>query len=123
MSAISTADMPAPVRAYFEAMNKYDSAGMVAAFSTDALINDVQREFWGPESIKRWTVKEIVGDKVITTKFVEAKAHHGDYIVSAEFDGEYDKTGVPDPLVLTMYFSLDSDQVTRLIILHNKPGY
>jgi hypothetical protein len=91
MSTISTADMPAPVRRYFDAMNGYDSAGMVAAFSTDALVNDVQREFWGPEAIHRWTAKEIVGDKVHTTTFVEAKAHHGDYLVSAEFDGDYDR--------------------------------
>jgi hypothetical protein len=123
MSAITTADMPAPVRAYFEAMNNYDNAAMVAVFSTDALVNDVQREFWGPESITGWSAKEIVADKVHTTKFVEAKAHHGNYLVSAEFDGDYDKTGLPDPLVLTLYFSLDNNQITQLIILHNKPGY
>src|ERR1700732_5342786 len=87
MPAITTADMPTPVRRYFEAMNSYNSADMVAAFSADALVNDVQREFWGPESIQRWTAKEIVGDKVHTTDFVEAKAHHGNYLVSAEFDG------------------------------------
>lgn len=123
MSTFTTADMPGPVRDYFQAMNRYDSAGMVAAFTTDGLVNDVQREFWGPQSIKRWTDKEIVGEKVIITKFVEAKTQHGDYIVSAEFDGEYDKTGLPDPLVLTLYFSLDGDKITRLIILHNKPGH
>ena len=44
-------------------------------------------------------------------------------VVSAEIDGEYDKTGVPDPLVLTFYFSLRDDKITRLIILGNKPGY
>lgn len=123
MPVVNTADMPTPVRDYFQAMNDHDSAGMVAAFTTDGLVNDVQREFWGPEAIKRWTDEELVGPKVITTKFVEAKAHHGDYIVSAEFDGAYDKTGLPDPLVLSLYFSLHGDQITRLIILQNKPGY
>jgi len=123
MSTIATADMPAPVRDYFEAMNNLDSAGMVAVFPSDGLVNDIQREFWGPESIKRWTDREIVGDKVVTRKFVGVKEHYGDYIVSAEVDGEYDKTGLPNPLVLTFYFSLTGDQISRLIILGNKPGY
>ena len=123
MSVINPLEMPAPVRSYFEAMNRYDRDGVVRAFAEDALVNDVQREFWGSESISRWTEKEIVGEKVIATKFVAAKTHYGDYIVSAEFDGDFDKTGLPDPLVLTHYFSLHDNHITRLIILHNKPGY
>ena len=115
--------MPAPVRDYFTAMNALDSAGMVAPFVSDGLVNDIQREFWGPEAIKRWADRESIGDKVVWKTFTDAKTHHGDYIVSAEVDGEYDKTGLPDPLVLTFYFSLRDDKITRLIILGNKPGY
>ena len=121
--SISIDTMPAPVRDYFTAMNALDSAGMVAPFVSDGLVNDIQREFWGPEAIKRWADRESIGDKVVWTTFTDAKTHHGDYIVSAEVDGEYDKTGVPDLLVLTFYFSLRDDKITRLIILGNKPGY
>jgi hypothetical protein len=123
MSGITTADLPAPIRHYFTAMNNLDSAGMAAVFPDDGLVNDIQREFWGPESIKRWADKESIGDKVVTTRFLEAKEHYGDYIVSAEVDGEYDKTGLPDTLVLTFYFTLAGDLISRLIILGNKPGY
>jgi ketosteroid isomerase-like protein len=122
MTAITTDVMPARVRQYFTAMNAFDGSGMVSAFADDAVVNDVQREFLGHQSIQRWTHREIVGDKVVTTKFTETREHHGDYFVSAEIDGEYDKTGLPDPLVLTFYFSLD-DKISRLIILANKPGY
>jgi hypothetical protein len=123
MNNIATAELPAPIRDYFIAMNNLDSAGMVALFPHDGLINDIQREFWGPESIKRWVDKESVGDKVVTTKLLEVKEHYGDFIVSAEVDGEYDKTGLPTPLVLTFYFTLAGDQISRLIILGNRPGY
>jgi hypothetical protein len=78
MSVINPLEMPAPVRSYFEAMNRYDRDGVVRAFAEDALVNDVQREFWGSESISRWTDKEIVGEKVIATKFVAARTHYGD---------------------------------------------
>jgi hypothetical protein len=120
---ISLDTMPAPVRDYFTAMNALDSAGMVAPFTSDGLVNDIQREFWGPEAMKRWADRESIGDRVVWTSFTDAKAHHGDYIVSAEVDGEYDKTGLPDPLVLTFYFSLENDKITRLIMSGNKPGY
>jgi hypothetical protein len=116
-------DMPAPVAAYLTAMNAFDGAGMVAPFATDGLVNDIQREFWGPGAIRRWVDKESVGDKVVWTRITAAREHHGDCIVEAEVDGEYDKTGLPDPLVLTFYFSLSGDRITRLIILGNKPGY
>ncbi|MEU6586223.1 nuclear transport factor 2 family protein [Nocardia sp. NPDC046763] len=123
MSTITTTDMPPPVHRYFEAMNRLDGSGMAAPFPADGLVNDIQREFWGPDAIKRWADKESVGDNVVVTKYVEAKEHYGDYIVSAEVDGDYDKTGLPDPLVLTFYFSLAGDRISRLIILGNKPGY
>jgi hypothetical protein len=121
--SVSLETMPAPVQDYFTAMNALDSAGMVGAFTSDGLVNDIQREFWGPEAIKRWADRESIGDKVVWTSFPDARAHHGDYIVSAAVDGEYDKTGLPDPLILTHYFSLENDKITRLIIIGNKPGY
>ena len=96
---------------------------IVAPFTSDGLVNDIQREFWGPESIKRWADRESIGDKVVWKAFTDPMTHHGDYIVSAEIDGEYDKTGLPDPVVLTYYFSLENDKITRLIISPNKPGY
>jgi len=40
--------------------------------------------------------------------------------VHAVMDGTYDKTGLPDPLILSFYFSLRDDRITQLIILHNK---
>jgi hypothetical protein len=123
MTAITTDAMPTPVRQYFTAMNAFDSPGMVSAFADDAVVNDIQREFVGHRSIQRWADREIVGDKVVTTKFTETREHHGDHFVSAEINGEYDKTGLPDPLVLTFYFSLDDDKISRLIVLANKPGF
>jgi hypothetical protein len=45
---------------------------------------------------------------------------HGDVTVHARTEGTYDKTGLPDPLVLSLYFSLRDDRITQLIIIHNK---
>jgi hypothetical protein len=64
-----------------------------------------------------------VGDHVVTTDFTDAKEHHGSWIFSAAIDGEYDKTGLPDPLILTYYFTLGGNKIAGFIILGHKPGY
>jgi hypothetical protein len=115
--------VPQPIRDYFTAMNAFNSEGMIAPFTDDGLVNDIQREFWGPDAIKRWADKESVGDHVATTDFTEVKEHHGSWFISTAVDGEYDKTGLPNPLILTYYFTLDGNQISSLIILGNKPAY
>jgi hypothetical protein len=39
----------------------------------------------------------------------------------AVMDGNYDRTGLPDPLVLTFHFALAGDHIAQLIIVHNQP--
>ena len=63
--------------------------------------------------------KEIFGDSVTFTP-LQALDRHGDVTVHERTDGTYDKTGLPDPLVLSLYFSLRDDRITQLIIIHNK---
>jgi hypothetical protein len=57
---------------------------------------------------------------VITNPTTTAE-HYGEVIVHAVTDGEYDKTGLPDPLVLTYYFTVRGDRIVRLIIIRNEP--
>ena len=46
--------------------------------------------------------------------------HYGNFIVTANVDGNYDKRGLPDPLVLTLYFTPQSELIVQLIILRNR---
>jgi hypothetical protein len=56
----------------------------------------------------------------VTMKVLKFVEHFGDVIVTANVDGDYDKTGLPGPLVLTFYFVLRAEQVARLVILNNR---
>jgi ketosteroid isomerase-like protein len=116
-----SAKLPAPITAYVQATNDHDIDAFLASFSEDALVNDVQREFWGKAAIAKWAEREIFGAKV-TMEVVNAVDHYGDLIVTAKLDGNYDKTGLPDPLLMTFYFMLRSDKITKLIILLKKPA-
>jgi len=112
----------APVLADFiAAVNAFDEDAIVATFASDALVNDVHREFWGREAIRRWVAREIVGDRV-TVAVTEVLDNHGDTIVRGRYDGDYDKTNVPDPLILTHYFTVRDGKIVTLIVISNTPA-
>jgi hypothetical protein len=114
----------APVLAeYFAAVNAFDEDAIVAAFAGNALVNDVHREFWGADAIRRWVAREIVGDRV-TIEVTEMLDHYGGSIVRGRCDGDYDKTNLPDELILTHYFTVRDGKIVTLIIIPNTPdGY
>ena len=107
------------VAEFFAAVNAFDADGIMETFADDALVNDIRREFWGKDAIGRWVAKEIVGDKV-TVKVTEVIGHHALTIVRGRYDGDYDKTGMPDELILTHYFILSAGKIASLIIIHNR---
>jgi ketosteroid isomerase-like protein len=53
--------LDAPIRDAFEATNRGDSEGFVAAFAEDAVLNDWGRTFTGREEIARWNANENIG--------------------------------------------------------------
>jgi hypothetical protein len=89
---------------------------IVAPFAEDALVNDARREFWGTEAIRRWVAKEIVGDRV-TIQVTEAIEHHGLTIVRGRYDGEFDRTNLPDEIILTNYFTIREGKIDSLIVI------
>jgi hypothetical protein len=116
-----TATLPPVVERYIAAANAFDLDAMMATFVEDAFVNDNHREFWGKEAIRKFAAKELVGDKV-TMAVTNVRHHHGMVVVAAKFDGTYDKTNLPDPLILTSYFLLDGDKIATLFIIFNKPA-
>jgi len=46
--------------------------------------------------------------------------HYGNFIVTANIDGDFDKRGLSEPLVLAFYFTPHDDQIVQLIILRNR---
>ena len=114
-----THNLPKIVGDNIAACNAHDIEAWMATFAPDALVNDIQRGFVGTEAIRRFADAEIFGTNV-TMDVQRAWDRHGDVRVHARLDGTYDKTGLPDPLILTFYFTLRDDRITQLIILHNK---
>ncbi len=112
--------LPTPVRTYIAAVNAFDGHTLIGAFSDDAVVNDTRREFGGVNAIRAWLDREIIGDKV-TMKVTGTRMNDALVIVDAEMDGDYNKDGLPDPLVLTHYFTLADDHIAQLVIILNQP--
>jgi ketosteroid isomerase-like protein len=119
MATDITNTLPKVVADHIAACNAHDAEAWMATFAPDAMVNDIQREFIGADAIRAFADAEIFGTKV-TMAVHRAWDRHGDVTVHARLDGTYDKTGLPDPLILSFYFSLRGDRITQLIILNNK---
>ena len=112
--------LPPVVAGHIAAVNAHDEDAIVATFAADALVNDAHREFWGTEAIRRWVAREMTGDRV-TIDVTEVIEHHGDTIVRGRYDGTYDKTNLPEELILTNYFTVRDGKIASLIVILNTP--
>jgi ketosteroid isomerase-like protein len=117
----TTTQLTGVIADHVKAVNAFDTEAVVATFAADAYINDVSREIHGTDAIRRFVAKEIVGDNV-TMDVTEAIDHHGDTIVRATYDGDFDKADLPNPLILTNYFSVRDNKIVSLITILNKPS-
>jgi hypothetical protein len=113
--------LPTPVAAYIAATNVFDIDAIMATFAEDALVNDHRNEFAGRDAIREWAQREIVNDRV-TMQVTNAACRGSGVAVTAIIGGNFDKTGLPDPLMLTFYFSFSGERIDQLIIVHNKPA-
>ena len=114
-------ELPGVIAKHIRAVNAFDTDAIVATFNQDAYVNDNRREILGIDAIRRWVEKELVGDRV-TMDIREIVDHHGEIIVRAAYDGNYDKTHLPDELVLSNYFRVVDERIVSLTIIFNRPS-
>jgi len=110
------------VAEHVAAVNAGDLDAILATFAEDAYINDARREFRGSAAIRRFIAKEIVGDH-IEMDVREVLEHYGDTIVRAAYEGDFDRTNLPDgDVVLTNYFSVRDGKIVSLVTVNNRPA-
>ncbi len=117
--AIAPATLPPLIAAFVDATNSFDLERLLATFAEDALVNDQLRDYWGKAAIREWAERDIIGER-LTMTVTTLVGHYGNFIVSANVDGDFDKRGLPDPLVLAFYFTPHNAMIVQLIILRNR---
>jgi hypothetical protein len=114
------AELTGVVAEHIAAVNAQDTDAIMATFADDAYVNDARREFAGRDAVRRWVEREMTGDKV-RIEVREVLDHYGDTIVRGAYDGEFDKTNLPDELVLSNYFSVRDGKIVSLVVIFNQP--
>jgi hypothetical protein len=116
-----TTELPAVIAEHIAAVNAFDVDAIVATFAADSYVNDNRREIVGMDAIRQFVAKEFVGDHV-TMEVLEVVDHYGDIIVRARFDGTYDKTNLPDELIMSEYFAIRHGKIVSLAVIFNQPS-
>jgi len=118
MQILAAEALPQIIRDHIAAYRHSDLDAHMTTLAADALVNDIRREFLGAAAIRAWAEAEIIVPRV-TLEVESAFEHLGDPIVRFRVDGDFDKTNLPDPLVLTYYFAIRDGLIAQLIILNN----
>ena len=113
--------LPPVVAEHISAVNAFDTDRIVDTFAADAYVDDNRREIWGADAIRKFMNKEFAGDHV-TMEVREIIDNYGDIIVRAKYDGTYDKTNLPDELIMSSYFSIRDNKIVSLTVIFNQPS-
>ncbi|GAA2016453.1 nuclear transport factor 2 family protein [Microbacterium ulmi] len=106
-----TIQLPAAIRTFIDATNRGDSDAFVAAFASDAHLDDWGRGFDGHAGIRSWDRTDNIGKRA---HFELVDATHGEtpgsYVVTLTVTGDgYNGTG-------PMRFELRDGLIARLLI-------
>lgn len=99
--------------AYVGSINSRDSAAFITLFANGAIVNDAGREFRGVAAIEEWSRRDIF-DARITLDVIAVADRDGETVVTTIVDGDFDRTGLPDPVVIDHRLTIDDEKIVRL---------
>lgn len=87
----------------------------VEALSQAGKVLDEGKEWVGKATIKKWSDEHHFSANV-TIDPQKDRQHEAETMVVFKVDGDFDKTGLPDPLYLEFYFQIRNHKIKRLAI-------
>ncbi len=92
-------ELPATAAEYVRSINEHDPAAFIALFAEDSVVNDAGREFCGLAAIQAWSKSDIF-DPNVTLEVIRADGRDQDVAVVTKVDGNFDRTGLPNPVII-----------------------
>jgi ketosteroid isomerase-like protein len=108
-----TTDISAVADAYVRATNEQDAAGFLGLFAEDAVVDDNGRGFRGSAAIGEWSEREIFAVNV-RLEVMGVEERGGETVVRSKVDGDFDRTGLPDPLVIEHSIRVEGGRIVGL---------
>lgn len=98
---------------YVRSINERDSESLMGLFDEQAIVDDAGRMFHGREAIRSWSAREIF-DAEVKLEVLKTSESAGGVAVTTKVDGNFDRTGLPDPVVIRQEFAVQDGKVTKL---------
>ena len=108
-------NLPWPVASFLRAVNGGAKADFAASFADDAVVVDVNRELRGLDAITAWANADIFA-ALVHFEVMDVAERTGQTTVTVKIDGTFDRTGLPDPLVMNHEFTVAEGKITELRI-------
>jgi hypothetical protein len=105
--------LPAVIASYLRSINARDAAAFQSSFTENAVVKDVGREVRGVAAIADWANTDIFAVNV-SLELMDTKERDGQFIITVKVDGTFDRTGLPDPLMMEHCFVLAGDRIASL---------
>ena len=107
--------LPGPIASYLRAVNTGAKEEVPAIFADDAVVIDVNRELRGLDAITAWAGADIFAAHV-HLDVLDVTERQGRTVVRVKIDGTFDRTGLPDPLVMNHDFKVAEGKIAELRI-------
>jgi hypothetical protein len=108
-----TTQLPTPAESYIRATNSHNAAAFHGLFADNALVDDNGREFRGLDAIKEWSNREIFAAQV-TLEVIDIADREGETVITTKVDGNFDRTGLPDPVIIDHHITAASGKIVAL---------
>jgi hypothetical protein len=108
-------ELPQSIAGFIAATNAHNTEGLLDTLTRSAVITDEGQEYRGIAAIREWSDEKYIGAKVILD-VVDLVNSNGKIIVTVKVDGNFDKTGLPDPFLMDFHFTIDRIKIGALNI-------
>lgn len=105
--------LPGPAANYIRTVNGKDPVGLLALFAEDAVVDDAGRIITGGEAVRAWAASDIVAANV-TFDVLDSRGDDSAATITAKVNGTFDRTGLPDPLIMTFQIAALRGKITKL---------
>lgn len=105
--------IPEPIKSSIKAANDHDTNSFLWNFLATAVLSDEGQEYRGIEAIRKWSDEKLIGANV-TFVITDIKSSGDKSVVTAVVDGDFDKTGLPNPFVMALHFVTVGSKIKHL---------
>ena len=115
MSSQEQRKLPPPVDEFVSIVNGHREAALDVVLGDEVTIRDEGHTYRGIAEARTWFVEKCIAVNG-TIKLVDFTVASDEIVAAFEIDGNFDKSGLPDPCVLDFHFKVRAGKIEKLSI-------